>query len=74
MSLGTTRFSPSMPYAQLITALNDNFAMLENVNKSQTFKDESGVPRIIIGRLPDGTYGFIVSKPGVDVNTVFPTS
>lgn len=52
-------------------ALNQNFALLENVNVSQTFKDQDGVNRIILGKLPDNTYGFIISKPGVDVNTLF---
>ena len=27
--------------------------------------------RIIIGLLPDGTYGIVISKPGVEVLTVF---
>lgn len=27
--------------------------------------------QIIIGKLPDGTFGMVVSKPGVDVLTIF---
>lgn len=27
--------------------------------------------RIVIGRLPDGSYGFAVSKPGHDVSEIF---
>jgi len=71
MSLATIRFTPSMSQDQLMMALNQNFALLENVNVSQTFKDQDGVNRIILGKLPDDTYGFIISKPGVDVNTLF---
>lgn len=37
---------------------------------SITVYDESN-QRIVIGRLPDGSYGIIVSKPGIDVNDVF---
>ena len=28
-------------------------------------------PRILIGLLPDGTYGIAISKPGIDVRTAF---
>lgn len=31
----------------------------------------SGIPQLIMGLLPDGTYGMVVSKPGVDVLSVF---
>ena len=39
---------------------------------TETYYDESN-PRILIGLLPDGSYGFIVSKPGYDVTQVFST-
>lgn len=32
---------------------------------------DATVTRIIIGLLPDGTYGIAISKPGVDVYTAF---
>lgn len=31
----------------------------------------SGLRRIIIGMLPDGTTGLVISKPGIDVYTAF---
>ena len=31
----------------------------------------TGIPQIIIGLLPDGNYGMVISKPGIDVTTVF---
>lgn len=31
----------------------------------------TGINQIIIGQLPDGTYGMVVSKPGIDVLTLF---
>lgn len=34
-------------------------------------KDENNIPRIILGYLPDGTIGLVISKEGVDVLTVF---
>lgn len=51
---------------------------INNINREmrqrrlvQVFKDETGTNRIIIGRLPDGTHGLVISKEGIDVYTVF---
>lgn len=35
------------------------------------YYDTDGTPRMILGILPDGTMGFVISKEGVDVLTVF---
>lgn len=35
------------------------------------YYDANGIPIIIIGILPDGTTGIVVSKPGVSVLTAF---
>lgn len=35
------------------------------------YYDQNNVARIVIGILPDGTIGLVVSKDGVDVLTVF---
>lgn len=67
MALSTIRLSPTMRYEQLIAALNENFALLENINRTLIIKDETGKNRIIIGRRPDGTYGITISKEGQDV-------
>lgn len=71
MALATVRLGPQMKMEQLISALNQNFALLENINRTQIFKDKTGVPRIILGEWPDGNYGLIISKPGVDVVKLF---
>ena len=64
--------TPNMPTEQLIAAIAQNFQILEKTTfETQLFKDETGTPRIIFGRLPDGTYGLVVSEEGVDVTTVF---
>jgi len=67
MGLATIRLQPGMTMDTLIAALNENFALLENINQTQIFKDETGVRRIILGKLPDGTYGLVISKPTFDV-------
>lgn len=35
------------------------------------YYDSNGVPSIIIGIMPDGTLDLVISKPGVDVLTLF---
>lgn len=60
-----------MQKTDLINALNENFALLENANITQIIHDKSGTPRIMIGLLPDQTYGIIISKPGVNVQKMF---
>lgn len=67
MGLATIRLQPGMDMDTLISVLNENFTLLENLNRTQVFKDETGVNRIIIGLLPDKTWGLVISKPGVDV-------
>jgi hypothetical protein len=67
----TTRLSPNMDWQTAISAINQNFQALESLAKTSVYKDETGVNRIIIGRMPDGTWGIIVSKEGVDVLDLF---
>lgn len=67
MALGTVRLHPGMNQQALVAAINQNFAMIENINRTQIFKDDTGTPRIIIGRFPNGEYGIIMSKPGKNV-------
>ncbi len=35
------------------------------------YYDTDGIPSIVIGILPDGTVGLVISKPGVDVLSLF---
>lgn len=71
MGLATIRLQPGMDNATMVSAINENFELLENLNRTQIFKDEKGIQRIILGRLPDGTWGLIISKPGQDVVKLF---
>ena len=63
----TIRLFPGMDYDDLVRALNQNFAILENSRRTQIIRDDNGVNRIIFGRLPDGEYGLVISKAGEDV-------
>lgn len=71
MSLATIRLQPGMDQATMISSINQNFELLENLNRTQIFKDETGTQRIILGQFPDKTWGLIISKPGEDVVKLF---
>lgn len=69
--LATIRLQPGMDMNTMVSAINENFSLLENLNRTQIFKDETGVQRIILGQFPDKTWGLIISKPGEDVVKLF---
>ena len=71
MAFSPIQLTPNMDTATLVNALNDMMRQLEAANRTQIIKDENGVDRIVLGRLPDGTYGLIISKPDVDVKGLF---
>lgn len=71
MSVSPIQLTPNMDLGTLVTAINATFQQIEAENRTKVITDESGVKRIIIGRLPDGTYGIVISKPGIDVYTLF---
>jgi hypothetical protein len=48
----------------------DQQLVFKNDFSTQTFYDASN-SRIMLGLLPDGTYGLVISKPGINVTTVF---
>lgn len=62
---------PGSTIEDIIQVVNENNADIDNRLMTQIIKDEDGTPRIIFGKLPDGTYGFVVSVEGVDVMDVF---
>lgn len=53
------------------TVINENFRQTQDQFRTNVIKDETGTPRLIFGKLPDNTYGLVISKSGVDVLTVF---
>lgn len=62
---------PGSDVEDVIRTVNENNAEIDNKFLVQIIKDTDGTPRIIFGRLPDGTYGLVISKEGIDVLTVF---
>lgn len=67
MSLAFVPITPGMDLANMASALNQNFQLLQNLFITQIINDTTGTPRIVFGRLPDNTYGLVISKPGEDV-------
>lgn len=48
-----------------------NKQLVYSNNYSTTTYYDANNSRILIGLLPDGTYGIVISKPGIDVTSVF---
>jgi len=65
------QLTPNMDMATMTAAINNTLRQIESENRTKVIRDEDGVDRIILGRMPDGTYGMVVSKPGVDVKSLF---
>lgn len=55
----------------MVRTINENFRDIENLFRVIRIKDETGLNRILIGKLPDGTYGIVISKEGEDVLDAF---
>jgi len=51
--------------------LMGNNSVIQNNSDGRIEVNVSNVPQIFLGTLPDGTYGLVISKPGVNINTVF---
>lgn len=60
---------PSKQVESVIRQVNEWGRSISNENRTKLYKDESGKNRIIIGLLPDGTHGLVISKEGYDVVT-----
>lgn len=58
----------------IVSDINQNILELKVREVTQIVKDTSGNRRIIFGRLPDGSYGLVISKEGYDVVEVLQES
>lgn len=52
-------------------SVKDGQVRMEYDNNRFLVADEDGIVRMIIGLLPDGTIGIVISKEGVNVLDVF---
>lgn len=62
-----SRFNPigqNTPLEQALSVINGNFAELDNENVNKIFKDGQGND-VIIGRLPDDTYGMLIYRQNI---------
>lgn len=58
-------------FDSLVRQMNEWGRLLSNEKRTDVYKDNSGVNRILIGVLPDGDTGIVISKEGIDVLSVF---
>ena len=64
---------PATQISSLTKQLNEWGRIISNERRTDIYKDDAGNNRIIIGVLPDGTTGIVISKEGIDVETAFST-
>lgn len=53
------------------TSVKDGQVRLEQDNNRLLVADEDGIVRMIIGVLPDGSIGIVISKEGISVYDLF---
>lgn len=71
MGLSRIPLGPGMDDATRDNIINENFRQIEAENRTKVIRDEQADDRIIIGKMPDGSYGIIISNEGVDVKDLF---
>lgn len=54
-----------------VSSAGDNELVLKDDYSTRTYYDQTGEARILLGLLPDGTYGLVISKSGFDVTKQF---
>lgn len=59
------------PQAQATSLINNNFRALNNEQVTKVYKDQNGIPNIIMGILPDGTTGIVIAEQGQNVLNAF---
>ena len=62
---------PKKQIESIVKQLNDWGRAISNERRTEVYKDNSGTNRIIIGVLPDGDTGIVISKENIDVLTLF---
>jgi hypothetical protein len=53
-----------------VNSAGDKDLILKDDYSTRTYYDQSNA-RMLLGLLPDGSYGLVISKSGVDVTTLF---
>lgn len=73
MSLSRIPLVPGMDDNTRTNIINENFQQIEAENRTKVIRDENADDRIIIGKMPDGSYGIMISNEGFNVYDIFPT-
>ena len=71
VALGAVDGDPDAAIRSVVKQVNEWARTLSNEKRADVYKDNTGINRIIIGVLPDGDSGIVVSKEGIDVLDVF---
>lgn len=65
---------PGMDPEMMAQVINQNYQQIADSNRTNVITDENGFNRIILGKMPNGKYGLIISNENINVNDVFVTS
>lgn len=71
IAIGASDEDPTRKIESVVRQVNEWGRQLSNERLTDVYNDNSSTPRIIIGVLPDGDTGIVISRDGIDVNTVF---
>lgn len=71
VSIGALGDDSQEQIKSVVKQINEQGRLISNENLTKLYKDNSGQNRIIIGMLPDGDSGLVISKEGIDVLDVF---
>lgn len=63
--------NPTKQVESMVRQVNEWARSISNEDRTKIYRDNSGQNRIILGLLPNGEHGLVISKEGVDVLDVF---
>lgn len=63
--------NPEQKIESIVRQVNEWGRTISNEKRTDIYKDNSGTNRIIIGVLPDGNTGMVISKEGINVLSIF---
>lgn len=71
INLAAVENDPDKKIESIARQLNEWGRIISNEKRTDVYRDNTNTPRILIGVLPDGDTGIVISRDGIDVGTVF---
>ena len=71
INIAALKGDPDRQIESIVKQLNEWASIISNETRTDVYKDNSGLNRILIGVLPDGDTGIVMSEEGIDVLSLF---